>query len=206
MKLSKREYILGGVILVLSIVVSLSFFSSFFNQNQEEIEEEWFFIEDKEDDRLSTEAVILTEIMIDIKGAVKMPGVYVMSEGHRVIDAIEKAGGILDVANTNQINFAAILSDEMVIYVPEKGEEGGGALDSVVSPLSGGTSSQGKIRINHATAAELERLNGIGPSKAASIITYREQNGPFKSEEDLLNVTGIGAKSLEKMRDQITVK
>lgn len=205
MKISKREYILSGVVLVLLIVVSLSFFSSFFNQNPEEFEEEWFFVEENLTESPPIEPSYVSKIIVDVKGAVAIPGVYEMNEGERIIDVIERAGGMIEGANANLINFAAILSDEMVVYVPITGEEAEVA-EITSHTLSMGGSSQGKVRINHATSTELEQLNGIGPSKAAAIISYREQNGPFKIEEDLLNVTGIGAKSFEKIKDDITVR
>ena len=203
MKLSKREYILIGVVLVLLIVVSLSFFSTFFNQNQEEYEEDWLYVEENTVEEPTMEEIYPSKIIVDVKGAVALPGVYEMDEGERIIDAIDIAGGMLEGANTNQINFAAILSDEMVVYVPLIGEE---EITNELVNFSTGSSTEGKVRINHATVTELEQLNGIGPSKAEAIISYREQNGPYKTEEDLLNVSGIGEKSFEKIRDEITVK
>ena len=148
--------------------------------------------------------VALQTVLIDIKGAVQLPGVYELGKGERIIDAVGKAGGFLESADTRKVNLAALLVDEMVIYVPVEGEDVG-ELPLVEKPGSldkdGG---DGKVNINTATEEELTTLTGIGPSKAKSIIGYREENGLFKSIDELLNVTGIGAKSLERMREEIT--
>lgn len=142
-------------------------------------------------------------IIVDIKGAVKKPGVYQFTLGERVNDAIQKAGGLKDDADQRQINLAEKLFDEMVIYVPIIGE---------VLPTSStiGIGRQDhrsdEIDINRANITELEVLQGIGPAKAQAIIDYRSQNGPFKTINDLLKVSGIGEKSLEKIKAHITIK
>lgn len=138
------------------------------------------------------------EVVVDIKGAVQSPGVYTLRSGERVADAVEKAGGFLDNADSNKINLAGLLKDEMVIYVPEIGEE------SVPSSFNTLGENEGKIAINSASSEELQSLQGIGPAKAAAIIAYREEHGAFKSAKDLLNVSGIGEKSLQLIEDDIT--
>ncbi|MGM0835813.1 MAG: helix-hairpin-helix domain-containing protein [Bacillota bacterium] len=144
-------------------------------------------------------------VLIDIKGAVKLPGVYELANGERIIDAVDKAGGFLPSADTRKVNLAALLVDEMVIYVPEEGEEVEGlSLVEPPSPEDGKDTGQNKVNINTATVEELTTLSGIGPSKANAIIEYRDENGLFKSVDGMLNVTGIGEKSLEKIRDDIT--
>ena len=150
-----------------------------------------------------------TFIVVDVKGAVQLPGIYTLDQGSRVDDAIRAAGGLSEKADPNQLNFAMILHDEMLIYAPVEGEE----IDDLVvggshpaTPQQAGGENGGLININNATEQELETLNGIGPSKAASIITYREENGPFLTIEDLMNVSGIGEKSFEKLKTEIMVK
>ncbi|CAG9619386.1 helix-hairpin-helix domain-containing protein [Sutcliffiella rhizosphaerae] len=142
-------------------------------------------------------------IMVDVKGAVIHPGVYNMKEGDRVMDAIEKAGGFQANAETKMVNLAALLSDELVVFVPKEGEE------FTFINFQEGTgeqlSSNGKININTASEEELTRLTGIGPAKAKAIIQYRTENGFFKKEEDLLQVSGIGQKSFDNIRNDITV-
>jgi competence protein ComEA len=155
----------------------------------------------------SEEEVLLppTTVLIDIKGAVKLPGVYELANGERIIDAVDKAGGFLPIADTRKVNLAALLVDEMVIYVPEEGEEVEVlTLVDNTRGKDGKDTGQGKVNINTATVEELTTLSGIGPSKANAIIEYREENGMFKSIDELVNVTGIGEKSLEKIQDDIT--
>jgi len=137
-------------------------------------------------------------VFVDVKGAVVHQGVYEINKLARVKDVIALAGGFTKEADQTKINLAAKVRDEMVIYVPQIGEEG-----AVLT--SGGTEGK-KVNINQATVDELQTLQGIGPAKAAAIIAYREENGPFVKIEDLLNVSGIGEKSLEKIKEQITVQ
>jgi competence protein ComEA len=154
-----------------------------------------------------------TVCYVDVKGEVKHPGVYKAELNNRVQDVVGLAGGFKSSADVNQINLAEKLHDEMVIYIPKKGErtlEAGtsgmpSAGSSQLTQTNGG-SSQAKVNINTATAEELQKIPGVGPSKANAIIDYRTQNGLFKQEEDLKNVKGIGDKTYEKLADFITVK
>ncbi|MGX4669655.1 helix-hairpin-helix domain-containing protein [Cerasibacillus sp. JNUCC 74] len=146
----------------------------------------------------SEEASTNTSVFIDIKGEVKQPGVYEMKAQDRVIDAIKTAGGFTANADQSHVNLAQKLQDEMVIEVIANNE------DSAISTTSGAATTE-KININQATTEEIEELNGIGPSKAAAIIQYREENGMFKQMEDLLNVSGIGEKTLEAIQDDIQI-
>ncbi|WP_423407461.1 helix-hairpin-helix domain-containing protein [Heyndrickxia sp. MSNUG] len=142
-------------------------------------------------------------MMADIKGAVIKPGVYEIEADDRVIDLIELAGGLTKDAEAASINFAMHVSDEMVIYVPRKGESKEGNV-----PLQSGQQTQDKqkVNLNTAAASELETLPGIGPSKAEAIIENRETNGPYKTIEDLKNISGIGDKTFEKLKELISVK
>jgi len=139
-----------------------------------------------------------TAILADVKGEVKRPGVYEANHGVRVVDIIEKAGGFTENADENQINLAQIVHDEMVIIVPKIGEE-----SSV--PVSAEQSGSDKIKINQASKEEIEQLNGIGPAKAQAIVDHREENGPFQQVDDLLEVNGIGEKTLENVKEDIVV-
>ncbi len=157
-----------------------------------------------------------TFIMVDVKGAVKNPGVYKLDADSRVIDAILLAGGYAKSAQSRQINHAQKLQDEMVIYVPRKGEETEEVLNiadqsstSVPSTQNGGESAKTPsdlVNINTADEAGLTTLNGVGPAKAQAIIAYRTENGPFKTIQDLKNVTGIGEKTFESLKDFLTVQ
>ena len=137
---------------------------------------------------------------MDVAGAVRQPGVYEFAEGDRVIDAIERAGGSMPKADLSLLNLAAPLADGTQILVPKAGPAAAG--------VPGGTapgSSSGLININSASATELESLSGIGEVLAATIVEYRDTNGPFASVEDLMDVSGIGPATLDEIRDQVTV-
>ncbi|MDQ8693101.1 helix-hairpin-helix domain-containing protein [Streptococcus sp. IsoGale022] len=151
------------------------------------------------------------QVTVDIKGAVKNPGVYELRAGARVHEAIQKAGGLTADAEAKSINQAQKLTDEAVVYVAKIGEEGAdvtqggqhqaGASDS--AGASGGKSD--KVNLNTATEAELQTISGIGQKRASDIIAYRESNGRFKSVDDLKKVSGIGDKTLEKLKEYVTV-
>ncbi|WP_342715773.1 helix-hairpin-helix domain-containing protein [Bacillus paramycoides] len=136
-------------------------------------------------------------IVIDMKGAVVKEGVYEMKEGDRVKDAIEKAGGFLPEADRMKVNLAKMVQDQMILYVPNKNEQA-----QEVAAVSKG---EGKVQINAASKEQLEKITGIGSRKAESILKYREEHGPFQKIEDLLEIDGIGVKSLEKIKDQIII-
>ncbi|MEK9198848.1 helix-hairpin-helix domain-containing protein [Ureibacillus sp. FSL E2-3493] len=175
-----------------------------FNSNEQQQ------IKDKAKEKEITEQELKTEkILVDVKGAVKYPGVYELTMENRVIDAIELAGGYTEEAETKAINHAQKLQDEMVIFVPKIGEVienslSGGIATSVPYQNSGNTND--KVNINNADEATLTTLPGIGPSKAQAIISYREENGPFESIDELKNVSGIGDKTFEKLMDLIDIK
>lgn len=134
---------------------------------------------------------------VDVKGSVLKPGVYEMDIGTRVNDVIQKAGGFSENADQTQVNLAQKVQDEMIIVIPQEGE---------VASVGGNTgNASGKISVNYATQEEIESLNGIGPSKAQAIIQYRDEHGPFQTVEDLLEVSGIGEKTLENLQDDIQV-
>lgn len=143
-----------------------------------------------------------TTIMVDIKGAVNKPGVYEMKQGDRIISVIEKAQGFHKDANIEVINLALLLEDEMLIYVPKVGEE----QVHQVSTTTVVSNDNGKININTASIEELQEIPGIGPAKARTIISYREENGKFKNPDELVQVSGIGQKTVEKMLDYIVAK
>jgi len=142
-------------------------------------------------------------IMVDIKGQVANPGVYELQTGARAKDAIQAAGGFLETAETLSINLAMVIQDEMVLYVPEIGEEA--AVPAIQAHQPAAAEAGSLVNLNTATAKELMTLNGIGPSKAEAILSYRTENGNFQSIEDLTKVSGIGDKTFEKLKEAITV-
>lgn len=141
-------------------------------------------------------------LFIEVKGAVKKPGVYKLENGDRVLAAIELAGGYLPESDSNTINHAQKVEDEMIIYVPLIGEE----IENVTNSSSTGSSGDQLVNINKADLQGLTSLPGIGPAKAEAIISYREESGGFTSIQDLMEVTGIGQKTYEKLETYITVK
>jgi len=139
------------------------------------------------------------ELMVDVAGLVRKPGVYAFEPGARVIDAIRQAGGARPGADLTLLNLAAPLADGQQILVQK---EGAGAPGTGGLPGVGGTTL---ININTADETTLETLNGVGPSLATAIIQYRTEHGPFASVDQLDDVSGIGPATLEKLRPQVTV-
>ncbi|HTG48044.1 MAG TPA: ComEA family DNA-binding protein [Actinomycetota bacterium] len=140
------------------------------------------------------------ELIVDVAGLVRRPGVYTFPPGSRVIDAIHRAGGPLPKADLSVLNLAAPLTDGTQILVGD----GSGAPASGSSGTSGGVPGA-LVNINTASESELEALNGVGPVTANAIIQYRTEHGPFATVDDLLNVSGIGPATLEDLRPQVTV-
>jgi len=142
---------------------------------------------------------ITKEMVVDIQGAVKNPGVYRLHNDAIVQEALKMAGGVLPTADIKQINQAKKLTDQMQIFVPVVGEKGSG------SSTSGGSEEKKVVNINSATVDDFKDVSGIGPKKAEKIIAFREKNGNFNQLHDLTKVSGIGEKSLESLKDQLTV-
>ena len=164
-------------------------------------------LSDDASDESSSKASAETEVYVDIDGAVASPGVYRLQDGARVSQAIDAAGGLTTEADVTGLNRACKVTDGQKIYVPTVGEQqatlaAGGAEGGAAA--ASGTSS-GLVNINTASAAELQTLSGIGPSMAQSIIDERTQNGAFASVDDLMRVSGIGEKKLDKIKDCICV-
>ena len=141
-------------------------------------------------------------IVVHITGAVPRPGVYALPQGARVQDGISAAGGFLAEADKTTINLAQLLDDGEKLDVPYI--EGGSPVITTPVPEVV-TSTTELININTASAAELDSLPGIGPTTAQKIIDYREQNGPFVNAEDIINVSGIGPGTYERIKNLITV-
>lgn len=149
-------------------------------------------------------------IIVDVSGAVNDPKVVELSKGDRVNDAIEAAGGLTANADISSLNRAAVVKDGDKIFVPEKGSGRSGSVTNVnggsgSSDVSSGAIAGGKVNINTANKTELQTLTGVGPAIADKIIAYRESHGSFKRPEDIKNVSGIGDKTYEKMKNNITV-
>ena len=202
---------IGIIIFSIVIIIGLIYFSvdrslhgEMEKEDVEDVEQNQLvqLDEEVESENAGAEELDL-HLFVDIKGAIKHPDVYKMNNGDRVIDIISRAGGFLKQADETAINLAQKLQDEMVIIVPKEGEN---PIDTmVITTDGGGQDTEGKVKLNEATQAELETLNGIGPSKAQAIIDYREEHGPFQTVEDVLEVSGIGEKTLDHLKDDLIV-
>lgn len=169
------------------------------------------------------------KIIVHVSGAVNKEGIVELEENSRISDAIDKAEGLKENADTKNINLAFKLEDGMKIYIPTIGEEkieiaenikenatdktskyitssSGGIEQSSNEKESNKESMTEKVNINTASQTELETLPGIGPSTSLKIITYREENGKFDAIEDIKEVSGIGDVKYENIKDLICVK
>ena len=172
----------------------------------------------------------VSKIKVDIKGEINAPGVYELNENDRVSDLINKAGGITKNGDTSIINLSKKLEDEMLIIIYSKNEvlnlksQNFKKIEEICPKVNDACpekelktinenenkqekseATDTKISINKATVKELQKLDGIGESKAEAIVKYRENNGEFKKIEDIKNVSGIGDSAFEKIKDKITL-
>lgn len=182
-----------------------------------------FFISQKESDEFNslesivnissentTEAKIVRKIKIYITGQVNSPGVLELDENSRIEDAINLACGLTPDANLQNVNLAYILEDGQKIYIPSiydnditeyiSTENGFNIIENTKE-----SSSNSKININKAGLDELKNLPGVGDSLAGRILSYRNENGNFKSIYDLKNVSGIGDKKFESLKEYVTI-
>jgi competence protein ComEA len=137
-----------------------------------------------------------SDIVVDVAGAVRRPGVYRLPTGARVIDAIERAGGAASSALLEGINRAARLADGQQVMVPERGPDGTAA-------AAAGPAEDGPISLGSATVEQLDTIDGIGPVTAAKIVEYRDQHGGLASVDQLDEVSGIGPATMESLRARL---
>lgn len=214
-----KKYLILASCLVLFVVAGICYFM--LNNNDSVITE--VLVE-----TTSTTSVVKeenTKLYFDIKGSVKKPGVYEFTQGDKIIDAINKAGGLTKNATTNNLNLSKKLTNEMVIYVFSKNEltttkayeqisnaseckcetiEINNCVDKNTTNESKNNATA-KININTDSKEKLMNISGIGSSKADAIIEYRTKNGNFKTTEDIMNVSGISKTIYDKIKDTITV-
>lgn len=217
------------------VIISLIIMSIIFNitRSTDTIETSDMVIAQQEEEDItnikSNKSTDITKVKVDIKGAIAKPGVYDVNSDYRVIDVIKLAGGLKSNANTNYINLSSKVTDEMVIWIYTTKEisdfklqqsstqymiekcncpvvDNTTCLNSNSNKSSNDTKEQNSIiNINTATLDELTTLDGIGESKAKSIIEYRTKNGPFKNIQDIMNVSGIGESAYNKIKERIEV-
>lgn len=205
MKISKNILINLVVIIIILIIIIYNFFDL---KSKEKIDYSNIVINTNES--IEVEEIPEKRIKVYITGEVKSPGVIELEENSRIEDAINLAGGITENANLSNVNLAYFLEDGQKIYIPnindkedveylitENGEE-------VIETDS--KKNSGKVNINKATLEELETLPGVGESLGNRIIAYRKEQGRFKVIEDLKNVSGIGEKKFESLKEYIEVR
>ena len=152
-----------------------------------------------------------TVMKVYISGEVRRPGVYELSSDARWDDALQAAGGPTSGAALERVNLAKRLSDEDHVHIPGEQDGSAGVVQTASGPSTaslgeGAQGGTGRLNINTATVDELTALPNIGPSRAASIVDYREREGPFGSVDDLTNVGGIGEKITDSIRDLVEVR
>ena len=226
--MEKISYYKKYLILVFCLLLLAASTIAFFKLNNEKIEVEDNFIANNEIITKEVSEVAKQEevkLYFDIKGSVKKPGVYEFTQGDRIVDAINKAGGLTKNATTNNLNLSKKLTNEMVIYVFNKNEltttkafeqvnnvaeckcetiEVNNCVDKNTTNESTDNETT-KININTDSKEKLMTISGIGSSKADAIIEYRTKNGNFKTTEDIINVSGISKTIYDKIKDTITV-
>lgn len=161
--------------------------------------------------------VVQTDLLqIEILGAVKEPGVYEVEKGSRLEEALLLAGGTLETANINEVDKERVLQEDETIQIPllssvgndkkqEETKESAKKSDTSKKEDKENVSSNGKVSLNKASLKELMTLNGIGETKAQAIINYRNTNGAFVAIEELMQVKGIGEKTFEKIKGNLTL-
>lgn len=233
--LRKIKYPLTVFIVILILASVIITKKKLSNKKYELVKEDNLLVEKDNKDVSSTEEKSDKEpnqkCYVDIKGAIKKPGVYFTNCNSNINDIIILAGGLNENANTSVINLAKKITDEMVIIIYTNDEvQNSNVVDTVIKYIDKEcncpnikndgcinneidkniTNKSDKddndiVNINTASLTELQNLSGIGKSKAEAIIKYREQNGNFKNIEELLNVDGIGEKLYEEIKSNITV-
>jgi len=135
------------------------------------------------------------DLVVDVTGAVRDPGVYRMPAGSRVNDAVARAGGAAPRAQLEAINLAARLADGQQVVVPERLPGGGAA--------AGPAGLEGPISLGTATVEQLEEVEGIGPVTAGAIVEFRDEHGGLSSVEQLDQVSGIGPATMDSLRERL---
>ena len=189
------------VILVICAIVLIAYILK--NASAPPVKEASFTAAPIKTEKEPEELKIVEKVFVDVKGEVVKPGLYEVRQGDRLKFVIDRAGGFTPDADKKVINLAVKVSDEMMIYVPRIGEIEPPLL---ASPMSGNDSGKDRININTATQQEFETLPGIGPAKASTFIQYREEHGPFATLEEIQNISGVGEKTFEKLKEYIYVQ
>lgn len=217
MEKNKKTFVFAAIVIGLCAIAGVKIFESEGNARyeiaqSEDIQKESTDSKQSNDTSQNTNNSPTTEVTVYISGAVKTEGVVTMSSEDRLSDAIKVMGGIVEGADMNAINLAEKLVDGKHYVIPKQGEQipvdvnAGGSTSGAAQTAGENAQGQGGlVNINTATLEQLDTLPGVGEATANKIITYREENGGFKSIEDLKNVKGIGDKKFEDMKSSICV-
>lgn len=207
MESKNKDKIIIGLIIALAVVLG----NNFVNDKSPDLLDNKVSLLESEDD-FNIESIDENksqqseDIKVHINGQINREGVYEVKEGDRLDDLIKQAGGLSPDADSNSLNLAMKLEDQMKIYIPNKNEilnENSTNTDQLVSKPDS-ISENGKININTASKEELMTLPNIGDKRAQAIIEYRDTKN-FETIEEIKNVTGIGEKFYQAMQDLITV-
>lgn len=147
-------------------------------------------------------------VFVHVTGEVVSPGMYELPQGARVSDAIAAAGGFTEASDDQSINLARQINDgEQIVVgsIQNLGNPSGEGIQDSQSLQGGSVSSEGKVNLNTATAEELMSLDGVGEATAEKILAYRQEHGSFSSIEEIKEVSGIGDKKFEAMKDSLTI-
>lgn len=193
---TKNKYLIALAIIVLGMILFKIYNS---NKADKFLIENNNFEENIVEIQNETKQEKKEEIVVHVAGEVKKPGIVILNKGERVIDAINAAGGKTEEADYSNINLASMLDDGQKVYIPNINDK------EENSTNSNEETKDGIININKAGVQELEGLPGIGNSIARSIVEYRNENGAFKSKEDIQNVTGIGEQKYKKIQKYIEI-
>lgn len=227
-KLSQKQKMVIAVLVCIAVIIALVFIYKFYNDGEDEvlgIENDNANITEGQEEGIGKEktnkiGIIDSKktVIVHVVGEVNSPGVVTLNEGARIIDAINAAGGKTEEADLSKVNLAYVVEDGIQIYIPSIRdvrtvgesqfirEDAGEDIINTNASNEDNSNQGAKVNINIANVEKLQTLPGIGQSTAQKIVDYRTQNGKFKTEEDLKNVTGIGESKYNSLKDKITVK
>ncbi len=195
------------VVFIVLVFALFSYIYQYYFKNSFEMQDDDFSAFEMEEQLENKTSSTEKSIIVHLSGAVAKAGVYQVAQNDRLIDLVKAAGGLNDDADLKNINLAAVLLDGQKIIIPSKDYTKKDAEFIEQENENYYLTSQSElININSAELNELTKLNGIGQSKAQAIIKYREKQGLFKDKEALINVAGIGEKTLENIRDEISIR
>ncbi len=204
---NKKEKIKFILIIVVIFGVAIYYFICY-RKNDEEISYTNILVNENFEENVVDKEEIKSTIKVYVTGEVNNPGVIELNTGARIEDAINLSGGITQFANLKKVNLAYVLEDGQKLYIPNindkeidyiSNDNGEGIIESEEKANS-------KVNINTNNINELMELPGVGEALAQRIINYRNENGKFKNIEDLKNVSGIGEKKFENLKEFIVVK